>query len=877
MYSADELLRRVGDKIPRKYSRDKTRTLELGPAKQPRDAGFTSRPSSPNSILVNDADPDSDGDAESATPLADERTLEQRALLVVKDLRDGLHLLGCADAIPEQEMVGDFIRWFERWEKKAPSSSMDDAANSLFEKTKELFDEKGFGSMYQDPAQMMRLRDAFPGITIDTWPRSNNYGMVGSAEELTPLPASETDSMARNLGNGLRTDCLSSMYTKVLNATVQGVTITAGQAEDVLPMRALDCCPGHSTPKGAAEMKKDDDSLIEPDGLDNKIKAFAPSTFGSCLVKRGVKFVTRDDVLVARVCGAHATKAAKEYLESVGFAFIPVSDVLYNQLGIDANCARAVVGAKNGAPWGAFFAYKRGTMPLLVQCLPQAGSCAAGPNARYWGGATGVGLIYLTNANFERRLAGEPIIKYEDSLFVDLGFNPGKAHERAARMADGVVPWVTPCVRGGLRGGFVAGELLRESWIAYRAGEATPDHMKRLKASEGWRLHRAWIAYYAGKATPDEIKLVDANREHLANCRDIMQQARDAYDAGIADDKQASAVERQDAGLADGRDTMNAARDANNAGVADANQAGSVKRQDAGLADGRNTMHQARDANNAGVADAKQASAVERQAAGRAEAVKTMNAARAASKTGKLDADQAAMLQRLTAGRDPSLTAAQKKQLKVENARAKARRCREKKKAAKVASAVNASSAAPQVVPSALAELDACEDTAPSAPTVQPAMTGVHAATASVQAEQPALSQPALSQPKIPQPEIPQPAVSQPALSQPKIPQPEIPQPAVAPPAVAQPEVAQPAVAQPVVTQPTVAPPVVSQPTTAALDPLTMNRTQCETELKRLQAFHLQRPKPCGKMSLAEIRQHLVKTLALKVRSVMGFFTNVTK
>ena len=141
MYSADELLRRVGDKIPRKYSRDKTRTLELGPAKQPRDAGFTSRPSSPNSILVNDADPDSDGDAESATPLADERTLEQRALLVVKDLRDGLHLLGCADAIPEQEMVGDFIRWFERWEKKAPSSSMDDAANSLFEKTKELFDE----------------------------------------------------------------------------------------------------------------------------------------------------------------------------------------------------------------------------------------------------------------------------------------------------------------------------------------------------------------------------------------------------------------------------------------------------------------------------------------------------------------------------------------------------------------------------------------------------------------------------------------------------------------------------------------------------------------------------------------------------------------
>ena len=119
--------------------------------------------------------------------------------------------------------------------------------------------------------------------------------------------------------------------------------------------------------------------------------------------------------------------------------------------------------------------------------------------------------------------------------------------------------------------------------------------------------------------------------------------------------------------------------------------------------------------------------------------------------------------------------------------------------------------------------------------------------------------------------------MSQPALSQPKIPQPEIPQPAVAPPAVAQPEVAQPAVAQPVVTQPTVAPPVVSQPTTAALDPLTMNRTQCETELKRLQAFHLQRPKPCGKMSLAEIRQHLVKTLALKVRSVMGFFTNVTK
>ena len=192
------------------------------------------------------------------------------------------------------------------------------------------------------------------------------------------------------------------------------------------------------------------------------------------------------------------------------------------------------------------------------------------------------------------------------------------------------------------------------------------------------------------------------------------------------------------------------------------------------------------------------------------------------------------------------------------------------------------------------------EDTAPCALTVQPATKGVNTETAEIpqpavsQPEipqpaipQPAIPQPAVTQPEVTQPEIPQPAVSQPEIPQPAIPQPEIPQPAIPQPEVTQPEIPQPAVTQPEVTQPeipqpevtqpTVTQPVVSQPTTAALDPLTMSRTECETELKRLQAFLRQRPKPCGKMTLAEIRQHLVKTLALKVRSVMGFFTNVTK
>jgi hypothetical protein len=154
------------------------------------------------------------------------------------------------------------------------------------------------------------------------------------------------------------------------------------------------------------------------------------------------------------------------------------------------------------------------------------------------------------------------------------------------------------------------------------------------------------------------------------------------------------------------------------------------------------------------------------------------------------------------------------------------------------------------------------EDTATCALTVQPATKGVNTETAEI------------PQPAIPQPAIPQPAVTQPEIPQPAVTQPEIPQPAVTQPEVTQPEIPQPGAT---VTQPTVTQPVVSQPTTAALEPLTMSRAECETELKRLQAFIRQRPKPCGKMTLAEIRQHLVKTLALKVRSVMGFFTNVTK
>ena len=192
-----------------------------------------------------------------------------------------------------------------------------------------------------------------------------------------------------------------------------------------------------------------------------------------------------------------------------------------------------------------------------------------------------------------------------------------------------------------------------------------------------------------------------------------MQQARDAYDAGIADDNQASSVKKQNAGGDKGRDTMRLAHDADNAGIADGNQADSIKRRQA------------------------------------------PNLARAAAGMGKLTADQ-------LRSRDPSLTDAQRLKLKKENKSACERRCREKKKEAKVTSSVIASSAAPQPNTAALAEpnltapsaLDTSAKEAPQSNTLAPDqsnLTAPHAlGTSAIEAPAPntaALVEPNLTAP----------------------------------------------------------------------------------------------------------------------------------
>ena len=539
MSSADDQ-RWVGKKSARKDSHGKTRISERGDVKQPRDdpnfvgaelwaacqedaiprldqpvlAGFP-RPSSPTSTLHDDqaaTDSDSDGEAVSMSPILE---ISERVSLFVDVLRE------CSEGrdLSRPDMLHDFSRWFEALEAQEGSPPRNDAADAYLSKAKACFSEMGFGTMYQDPGQMLRLRGTTRTLNFDSWPRSNNHGVVGSADDLEALPPSDSDSMARDLGNGQRTDCQSLQWHKCLGATVQGVTMNAGDPELVRRQRVLDACPGHTTVLGEKEeLVKTGGSLAEPDGLKEKIAAFAPYTFGACLEQRGSEFFTRDDVLVVRACGAEVTKAAKTFFELAGYRFLPLSDHVYNQFGLNANCARPVVGAKNPAPWGAHVAYKPGTMPLLVQCLPQAGSCAAGPNARFWGGATGIGLIYLTAANLERALAGKANIAFEDSLFRVLGFSPEKAHARVERVSDGVLPWVSPCVLGG----HISGGLLREAWIAYDEGTATDDQKMR----------------------------VEANREGLANASSSMREARAAVVAGKATEKQKQAVQGQNAGLA---------------------------------------------------------------------------------------------------------------------------------------------------------------------------------------------------------------------------------------------------------------------------------------------------------------------------------------
>ena len=93
MPSADDQPR-VGEKVPRKNTNDKTRTSERGDAKQPRDGTIVgadlmagARPPSPTSILLDDdqaaTGSDSDGEADSGTYIFDRHA---RLKLVVDGL-----------------------------------------------------------------------------------------------------------------------------------------------------------------------------------------------------------------------------------------------------------------------------------------------------------------------------------------------------------------------------------------------------------------------------------------------------------------------------------------------------------------------------------------------------------------------------------------------------------------------------------------------------------------------------------------------------------------------------------------------------------------------------------------------------------------------
>ena len=134
---------RVGMKIARRNTNDRTRTVERGQPKQPR-------PSSPISSLEDGpfvSDPESDGEVFSCSPIATECALEDRAQLLGKDIFINLQLRGCATGIKQEEVVEDFAGWLERWERKEPSGPMDAAADAFLASAKRRFDAHGFGSV----------------------------------------------------------------------------------------------------------------------------------------------------------------------------------------------------------------------------------------------------------------------------------------------------------------------------------------------------------------------------------------------------------------------------------------------------------------------------------------------------------------------------------------------------------------------------------------------------------------------------------------------------------------------------------------------------------------------------------------------------------
>ena len=498
----------VGKINRRTFSGEGTHTSERGDRKQSRDgramsaggANFIApRPSSPTTPLTDvlaATESDSDGEVASEPPVTVGPLVDIARLIV-----DDLIASGVAKGLREEELRMALDLWVQQMAQNKPARDMNAAADALLAKARVQFDRQGFGSMTPDPGQMLRVENAAQVLVLDTWARSTDFGLVGSSIELKQMPPSETDSMAKDCGGGKRTDCESLRWHKCLNATRQGITLTTGAREHLLPLRVVDGCPGHSTAPGEPEKKTKSGTVAEPVDLKRKISVFAPVTFGACMEKDEVSGARRirSDVQVMRVSGGAMTTAAKVFFETEGYRFMPVSDELYTKFGLSGSAARSVHGAEKPAPWGAYFVYKSGSPPLLVQCLLQPGSCAAGPNARFWGGATGVGLVFLTAANLERAFAGETPITFEDSLFCSLGLDPGKAWDRLGMLTgeDGTERWVSPCVLGGRIGGRITGEKMSSAWEAWNAGTTLePAEEAFLKASSSWRLQRAWVSLF---------------------------------------------------------------------------------------------------------------------------------------------------------------------------------------------------------------------------------------------------------------------------------------------------------------------------------------------------------------------------------------------